>query len=50
MKQINLQAAGVLDDLTQFRYANPEFLSNHARYFFIKFAIITKLWTNYLHF
>ena len=27
MKQMNLQAPGVLDDSTYFRHANPEFFS-----------------------
>ena len=34
MKQINLQATGVLDDLTHFRYATM------LGIFFIKFAIL----------
>ena len=34
MKQINLQATGVLDDLAHFRYAECRFFSDHARFFY----------------
>ena len=41
MKQINLEATGVQDDLNHFRYAKSRFFSNHARHFFIKLAILS---------
>ena len=35
MKQINLQATDVLNDLTHFRYAKSRVFSNHPSYFLL---------------
>ena len=35
MKQINLEATSVQDDLNHFQYAKSRFVSNHVGYFFL---------------